>query len=317
MNILNAADIDFTKFDKAYPEHSKVIPAYAYADMVEDYFYGDQTTSGLTLPWAKTHSDIRLRSGEVSIWAGVNGHGKSLVTSNIMLHAIAQGEPVCIASMEMKPVNTMARMTRQACGSREPSREFIQAFHSWTEKRLWLYTQQGTVDSKRILSVLRYVNEALYHSGEKIRIKHFVIDSLMKCGINTDDYNRQKSFIDQLCAHAKDTGVHIHIVAHARKSQSEREIVDKFDVSGSADITNQVDNVFTVWRNKGKEEAIQSGDAVDESKPDALLICSKQRHGESEPKVALWFHPESMQYVAYHGARPIAFFHYSRETYAA
>ena len=35
MKILNASEIDFSKFEKDYPEHSKVIPAYAYADMVD------------------------------------------------------------------------------------------------------------------------------------------------------------------------------------------------------------------------------------------------------------------------------------------
>ena len=33
---------------------------------------------GMTLPWKKTHDLIKLREGEVSIWAGVNGHGKAL-----------------------------------------------------------------------------------------------------------------------------------------------------------------------------------------------------------------------------------------------
>lgn len=314
MKILNASEIDFSKFEKDYPEHSKVIPAYAYADMVDDYFHGAQANEGLTLPWSKTHGKVLFRPGETTVWAGASGTGKSMLTTQVMLHAIAQSEPVLIASMEMKPTATLARMTRQACGNAIPSSEFIQSFCDWTDKRLWLYTQQNTVDSKRILAVIRYCHEALFSGGTKVKIKHFVIDSLMKCGIGVDDYNKQKSFVDSLCAFGKDTGMHIHLIAHSRKGKSERDLPDKHDIKGASEITDQVDNVFMMWRNKDKEDAVQSGmagpDTVD--KPDALLICAKQRNGEWEGKIALWFDHASRQYVAKPGGRPIEFFRYTK-----
>lgn len=313
MNVINPQEINFEAFLKNYPERANVLPAYAYADTVIDYFNGKLGTKGLTLPWSKTHDTLALRPGEVSIWAGVNGHGKSLVLNQIMLQAMRYGESCVIASMEMKPHITMARMTRQACGSAQPSEDFIRAFHDWTEGKLWLYAQQGTVDSRRMLAVLRYVHEALRQNGKKVTIKHFVIDSLMKCGINTDDYNRQKSFVDELCAFAKDSGIHIHLVAHARKGETERKVVDKFDIKGASEITDQVDNVFTIWRNKRKEEEVQqNGNDQDILRqPDALLICSKQRHGEWEGRISLWFHRESFQYVSGEGQRAMEFFKFT------
>lgn len=308
MNYLNPADIDFEKYLAKHPEHANVIPAYAYSESVIDWYYGEKERRGILLPWSKTHSKIALRSGGVSVWAGVNGSGKSLLINQIMLSAISQGESCVIASMEMRPHITMARMTRQACGNVPPV-EFIKKFHEWTEGKLWLYTQQGTVQSSRMLAVLRYCAEGLLSEGKKIPIRHFVIDSLMKCGIQTDDYNRQKSFVDELCAHARDTGVHIHLVAHARKGDTERRAVDKFDIKGASEITDQVDNVFTLWRNKDKEDEAQTPHPSVEimNEPDALLRCSKQRHGEWEGKISLWFHRESMQYVGHSGARAIDF----------
>lgn len=308
MNYLNPEDIDFSKYLSKHPEHANVIPAYAYSESVADWYYGKKERHGVSLPWSKTHANISLRPGEVSVWAGVNGHGKSLLTSQIMLSAMAQNEPCVIASMEMRPHITMARMARQACGNIPPL-DFIGQFHHWTEGRLWLYTQQGTVQSSRMLAVLRYCGEGLLSNGKKIPVKHFVIDSLMKCGIAVDDYNRQKAFVDELCAHARDTGVHIHLVAHARKGDTERRAVDKFDIKGASEITDQVDNVFTLWRNKGKEDESQMPNPESDimKEPDALLTCSKQRHGEWEGKVALWFHKASMQYVGFQSARPIEF----------
>lgn len=317
MNIISD-EIDFSKFEKDYPEKANVLPAYAFSDVVRSYFHGELGAKGLPLPWSKTHGKIAFRPGEVSIWSGTNGHGKSLLLNLVILQAIKHGEPCVIASMEMKPHLTMARMTRQASGAAVPSDEFIDAFHEWTEGCLWLYDQQGTVNAKRILSVIRYCHEALKHKGNKVQVRHMVIDSLMKCGVGVDDYNGQKSFLDNLCAMAKLSGIHIHLVAHSRKGDTEHRVGDKFDIAGHADITNQADNVFTVWRNKAKERAIQE-DSKDEDVihgPDALLICSKQRHGEWEGRVTLWFDKASMQYVAGEGNRPLTYFEYSREAQA-
>ena len=71
------------------------------------------------------------------------------------------------------------------------------------------------------------------------------------------------------------------------------------DVKGSGSLTDLADNVFTVWRNKKKEDEAAAAEGEDVSdKPDAILFCNKQRnHPEGwEGKIALWFNPESLQY---------------------
>ena len=78
-------------------------------------------------------------------------------------------------------------------------------------------------------------------------------------------------------------------------------------MKGSGSITDQVDNVMTVWRNKKKEMLIDTGKATDEvlSQPDALLVCDKQRHFEWEGRIALWFDKSSFQYIERPNALPI------------
>lgn len=286
-------DIDWSEYSKAPPEAAKVRPAGLYLQDVLDRFNG-QGIAGRTLPWSRTHGNVRLRPGEVSIWSGVNGHGKSLLLNQICAGLMDQGEKVCIASMEMKPAATMTRMCRQIAAVNRPTEELIRAIHVWTDNKLWLYDQQGTIKADRIIAVARYCHD-------KLHVTHFVIDSLMKCGMGGDDYNAQKRFVDDLCAHARDTGQHIHLVTHSRKGASESAQPDKFDIAGSGDIANQVDNIFTVWRNKDKEEATRKGTLKDTSEPDCLVICSKQRHGEWEGKIGLYYHAASMQYVAREG----------------
>jgi twinkle protein len=67
-----------------------------------------------------------------------------------------------------------------------------------------------------------------------------------------------------------------------------------------------VDNILTVWRNKGKEAKVRAGKADEQTlmQGDAIIQCDKHRHGEWEGKIKLWFHPASLQYVAHPSGRP-------------
>ena len=289
--LINERDIDSYMVERDATEHPNVKPASEFLDELISFFNSDSVYAGAGLPWPKTHEQFRLRPGEVTLLAGFNGSGKSLVLGQIMLHLL-KDQKVCIASLEMKPVTTLARMCRQSLGSNSPTDDYVRRFCERGGNRLWLYNQLGTVNSERILSVIHY-------AAEKLGVNHFVIDSLMKCGISDDDYQRQKIFVDKLCAVAKDTGCHIHLVAHSRKGQDELTQPGKMDVKGSGSITDQVDNVMTVWRNKRKEQAIAAGKADEkiQNESDTIIICDKQRNGEWEGKIGLWFDQPSMRFL--------------------
>lgn len=278
-------------------ESAHIKSAAEYCDEVIDRFYGDNQNLGSRLPWGKAEFTIQFRPGEVSLWLGINGHGKSLLLGQLLTSFMAQGDKAVICSFEMKPASSMQRMTRQTSQGPEPTIEFIRHFHKWTDGKLWFYDQQGTVKAERVLSVCRYF-------GEKLKGQHVVIDSLMKCGIGEDDYNRQKWFLDELTSIARDKQIHIHLVHHSRKQGDENSPPGKMDAKGSGAITDQVDNCITVWRNKKKESDIAAGRG-DESAPDALMVVDKQRHGEWEGKILLWFDKKSTQYVPNYGNKPM------------
>ena len=295
---------DLDKYFNENPSEVNIIPAWSMWKSVSENMYGEQADIGALLPWSKTHGKIKLRPGELSVWAGVNGHGKSLLLNQVMLHAMQQGQRVVIASLEMPPVWTMRRMVMQAAGRKDPSESYIKDFHEWTENKLWLYNQVGTVDSRIITAVIRYCAKNLKSAGKPMPPHHFVIDSFMKCGLGFDDYNKQKAFIDELTCIVRDYGVHIHLVAHSRKRENESMTMSKFDVKGAGDITDMAHNVFTVWRNKKKERemAKPNHDEKIEEEPDSIVICDKQRNGGWEGSIGLYFH-ESGQYTSQQGRR--------------
>ncbi len=245
------------------------------------------------MPWAKTHSIIGLRPGEVSAYVGINGHWKSTLTGQIALDLVDQGRNVAIASLEMQPWNTLKRMARQVAGGAQPADEFLIGFCTWlAQRRFLIYDQYGRANWKHIAQVVRY-------AAVELGVQHFFIDSLMMIVPGDDDYNAQKDCTTSLCSVAHDTGCHIHLVHHARKLKTEADVPGKFDVKGSGTIADQVDNVFIVWRNKAKEEkraeAERIGADFDESRePDALLVCEKQRNGEWEGRIQLWWDAASM-----------------------
>lgn len=291
-------DIDFQLYMQSTDAGHRIIPACAYAAEVADYLEHGEQLRGAMLPWKKTRDKIRFRAGEVTLWSGMNGHGKSMALGQAMVGFVCQREPVCIASFEMRPVVTLARMMRQTAGCRQPDREMVLGVHEAWADWLWLYDQQGQVHAEKIIAVMRY-------AAQELKVKHFVVDSLMKCGIAEDDFTAQKLFVDAITTIARDSGMHIHLVAHSRKAKDETQPPGKMDVKGSGSITDQVDNVVVVWRNKAKEQAVQAGGSYQPTDPDALLIIDKQRNGEFEGKVGLWFDRDSMQYLETSHQQPV------------
>ena len=116
-------------------EHLKIKSPNEYLDDVKSYF-NDDLTSGLGLPFHKTHTDFRVRSGEVSIVTGYSGHGKSAWLNYVMLHLLQQ-QKTMIASFEMLPKQTLGRMCQQT-GEAMPNDAYIGDFVNKLEKRLWM-----------------------------------------------------------------------------------------------------------------------------------------------------------------------------------
>lgn len=312
-------EIDFAKYERETDAKQKVKPASQWVQELIDRINNPIKEQRAVMPWRKTHNMVAFRKGEVTVWGGANGNGKSLVTGQIALSLIAQDEKVCIASFEMKPAKTLERMGRQYSGFNADDPAFAgstaakmellkvyEEFKEWTDGRLWLYDQQGTVTATQVAAVVRYC-------AKEKGITHFFVDSLMKCVASEDDYNGQKMFVDELTAIARDHGIHIHLVHHIRKPADENHKPSKYDYKGTGAITDQVDNVISVWRNKAKEKKRDEGKLADDKEPDALLICDKQRNGEWEGSIGLWFDRQSMQYVGNPGDEPLIMYRHPED----
>lgn len=292
------------------PEELRRAGCYA-DDVVRAFWPAAGEEPGYALPWAKIGGKLRFRPGELTLWTGATGMGKSQALGHALVAMGDQGARVCIASLEMSPPLLLKRMTKQAGNVDHPTEQFIRKIMDWVDRWLLVFGQVGKAGVARLLEVFEYAR-ARYGCDV------FVVDSLMRLGVGSEDYDGQEKAVFELVNWAVEKGVHVHLVAHARKSDrsagAAHAVPDAEDVKGASEIASNAANIIGVWRNRKLEDELraarekaESGDPtaiakVEEltGKPPVILNVAKQRNGDFEGKLGLWFSPETYQYRSGH-----------------
>jgi twinkle protein len=277
-----ASDDDIDRYMKAREQDAALVkPAEDFRDLLAAEFTDEVTLAGCSLPWNKVADKFRIRRGELTLWTGFNGHMKSMVTGYVLLDLLHQGEKGCVLSFEMKPQKTLKRMAVQAVGC-VPTAAYRDKFLDSVAGKLWLYDQQGETTPARVIAVITYC-------AEQLGVTQFIVDSMMKVIADEDDYNAQKRFVGALHALARDLNVHIHLVTHARKREDENKRPGKQDNKGTGAAVDQTDNFVAVFKLPKKDPLTDTG-------PTHCLYIDKQRHGDFEGTLALWFDERSLQF---------------------
>lgn len=273
------------------PENLKSAADYADAVWAELSKTGPE--AGIRLPWSGKAQALVLRPGETSLWAGINGHGKSQVVGMIAVSAVKMGHRACIASLEFTPPKLLRRLHIQAIGRREPTEgQSRMLSQSWRDS-LWVF-DPGTKDKADTLI------ETMRYAVKRYGVELFVIDNLSKLGIKDDDYAGQQSFVDRLSDFSRTENTHVALVHHVRKTEKgESQLPEKGDIKGSGGIVDMVDTAVIVWRNKPKEADVRKAGRLTQDlivRPDCMLGCVKQRNGDEEPFISLWFEWQTYRY---------------------
>lgn len=259
--------------------------------------YDEMTTkrsdSHPTMFSTKLRDRLHFRPGEVTVWAGYNGHRKSMFVGQVVADLLVQKKRVLVMSMEMRPVDTVARIMRQMSACEVPSRAWVDRFASWS-RSFYLFDYAGRINPDLALG-------ACYWASDQLFVPHVVIDSLMMTVESEEHLDPQKRLVTDLVRFAQETGSHVHLVAHCRKpagSDGEDRPPTKYDLRGTAAISDQCHNVCMVWANKPKVRALAK-DAMDPAyadQPDAIVSVEKQRSGAWEGRVSLWFDQKSLRF---------------------
>lgn len=252
-----------------------------------------------TIPFfvGKTAEDgFHMRDGEVTLWTGMSGHGKSTMLATVMLNLIAAKIPMFICSLEYKPEKLCELMAR-VMYERPVSSDEAVGFVKGAGRLFTLYDKFGEIEQSALLELMRYA--AARHGA-----KHFFLDSLMRVASLDEDFPAQGKFLNDLQAVAKETGGHIHVVAHPRKIDEDVR-ARKMDVKGSSMITNNADNIISIRRNTEKRKLMEAGElAAAAELHDAELSVEKQRETGWEGMVRLNFNAFTKQFTKFEYAAP-------------
>ena len=293
--ILRADEIDFAAYMHNTECKAKVRAA---SDFVDDLVTELQpATSARRAPSmfsSRLGTKLGFRPGEVTVWAGFNGHRKSTFSGQVAAELCHQRQRVLMCSFEMLPRQTLARMARQVLATPEPARTSVEQFARWSDNRLWIFDHMGRVDPAHMLAVCRYF-------ADECQGQHVFVDSLMMVCASEESLDEQKQFLTDLVRLAQETGIHVHLIAHCRKPNSgdETKPPNKYDIRGTAAISDQASNVCTVWFDRVRAERLERDpcDAEALAKPSAFVTVEKQRNGSFEGRLRYWQDEASLRFV--------------------
>lgn len=228
-------------------------------------------------------------AGEMSLWTGKAGIGKSTILGQMLLEAVDQGHSVCAYSGELDKDQFRDWIYLQAAGPKHiqyvtdmvTGKRVAQAsaladrqISEWLDDRFWLFDLEVNTrhDPASILSQFEYAH---MRYGADV----FLVDNVMTVDFrdsrDKDFYRAQSDFGLQLAAWAKRHQVHIHLVVHPKKTISDEfSKLSMEDVSGSGDLTKAANNVFFLTTHTVEDK--KGGKLVE--KP-ILKILKNRRYG--------------------------------------
>lgn len=266
----------------------------SFEDAIVKLFYPTASEpQGYSVPYSGLYGKLVFRPAEVTLWSGDTGSGKSQIISDCTPKWIEQGSRVCLASLEMKPVWSLKRLVKQTGGVDRPTLGFLHEIMTWLDAGLLIYDWVGKASIQALLEVFDYARA-------KYGCDQFVIDSWMRLGIPSDDYEAQEKAIFQMVNWAVQNHVHLHLVGHSRKASRDRGVPDASDVKGAMEIGANAFNIVTIHRNRKIED--EAGDASNRpemtDEPGVTLNVAKQRNGDFEGKINLYFNTKTYQYFS-------------------
>lgn len=250
---------------------------------------------------------IGFNKGELSIWSGNNASGKSTLLGQLCLNACEKGFKAMIYSGELTPNRMKDWLHLQAAGRQytKPSQyEYLYftptniqtRIDLWLKDKLFIYNNRYGNEFNQMLTELRQVIK------EK-QIDVIVLDNLMSMDLYeiSDTENRQQTkAILQLADFVKEMNVHIHLVAHPRKSTG---FLRKIDIAGSGNLANAVDNIFIVHRvnndfvrNAGDFFGLQVA-AQYSTFSNVIEVCKNRDLGVMDYLVGLFYEIESKRFL--------------------
>lgn len=289
--------------ESKYLEIEEIKNAGAFEDEAWEYFYpSSPEMMGYNTPWNSL--PFKIRAHEVTVITGFENSGKTTALNQMGVGLMEQEQRGFIASLEVSGATTIGNQVQMALATNKPSREAYTDVLGRISDSLYLYDYVGRLNEDRLF-------DAMLYSHKRYGTFWFWIDSLLRVGISSDDYNGQTRLMDRLCDFVKNHKVHVALVAHGRKElEGQKRAPDSDSIKGTGNIKDLAHNIIAFWRNKEKEIEMRKAEHRGDwemikklkEQPCANLVIRKQRNGIPGQRgaltdIPLWFDRNSSQYL--------------------
>lgn len=208
--------------------------------------------------------------GLITIWTGLTNAGKTTVMTMIAKKTIEQGERVFFFNGEQTKEDFKNNLYIQASSKKDLVRvqyrnsivkdTFVtkakaQELEKIYGNKIFIFNNESARDIDTLLYAMEEVRRR-----EKIRV--FFLDNFMQIDIKSDNvFQEQTNIMEKLRTFAVNKKVHIHLVAHPRKTERFQVRLSEYDILGSSNLSNKAGNIISIMRmdkirndNKEKEK---------------------------------------------------------------
>ena len=214
------------------------------------------------------------RRGELTIFTGPTGSGKTTFLSELSLDLCMQGINTLWGSFEIKNVRLANIMLHQYSGI--ALENHMDKFPLWYENfenlPMYFMSYYGAQD-------LQCVIKTVEHSVYMYDIEHVIIDNLQfmtTVGTEEDRFQALDKAISLFRKCASELNIHVTIVVHPRK-ENDDSILQTASIYGTAKATQEADNVLILQRTDN-----------------LTMQVKKNRFNGSVGTIPLCFHPDSL-----------------------
>jgi twinkle protein len=139
---------------------------------------------------------------------------------------------------------------------------------------------------------IKELRDAIYYGRRRFGIEFVILDHLHFFLKYSADHERQAidSALRDIKGWAMELGVHVFLIVHPTKIETENRPIRMNDLKGSSGLKQVPDNIVSIWRPRGQDDKTKPQDEV------ILYILKVRDDSGDEGKVILTFDKRSQSY---------------------
>ena len=227
-----------------------------------DDFFNNRMRAGSPTGWENLDRLYTVMDGELTVITGVPNNGKSEFLNALMINQAKSDSKKFVIfspedSKEQLTTKLIEKIIELPTNPKAGNRMTIEQFHSgaeWVREHFYFIVNDDDADLPTVDWILEKARAAVYHFG----VKGLVIDPYNELEHQRDKHINETEYVSLLLSKlkrfAKSHMVHIWLVAHPAKLQSDKDgktrIPTLYDIAGSANFVNKPDNGLVIHRSE-------------------------------------------------------------------